>query len=97
MGFEHIVTAGTTVELPPGSTAGMAISAQVAQTRPAPGGTMGIGAEVAPRLDLTRVAPCRDNAGRWGTRGRLDRLRHALLTGGTQGLVGETRKGLGRW
>src|SRR6266436_106682 len=97
MGFEHIVTAGTTVELPPGSTAGMAIGAQVAQTRPAPVGTIGIGAEVAPRLDLTRASPCRDDAGWWETRGHLDRLRHALLTGGTQGLVGETRKGLGWW
>src|SRR5207245_1436861 len=94
MSLEEIRTACDAVELPPGSTARMAVGAQVAQARPAIIGTAGMGAEMALGVHLARASPGGGEQ-RWrSTRGSLG-LR-PVLTGGTQRLVGEPWKRLVR-
>src|SRR4029450_2018938 len=64
MGFEEVALAGRAMQLPPGTTAGMAIRADVAETRPATIATIGVGTKMARGVDLTAAPPDGDEP--WG-------------------------------
>jgi hypothetical protein len=96
MGFVKVSVARDTLQLPPGLTAGMAISAEIAAAEPALVGAIGIGTEVRSGVD---GAPASSGAGDdWrGRAGCLGVCLSALLTGLTQRFVDESRKGGGLW
>ena len=68
-GLEKIATTGDTQQLPPGTATGMAVGAEIAPARPAPIGTVRIGAEMVRGVDLTAASSRHDEAWWWGGRG----------------------------
>src|SRR4029434_2800952 len=94
MGFEEVALAGRAMQLPPGTTAGMAIRADVAETRPATIATIGVGTKMARGVDLTAAPPDGDEPEGWGA-ARLTAQGDVLRTGVTVGVTGEPGKRFG--
>src|SRR5207253_477424 len=93
VGLLEIAPTARAMPLAPRATVGMAIGTDIAQPHPAPIGTGGMRAEVPRGVHLARAATRGDLAG-WRTTGRLGDVLVDLLTGGTGGRAGETRKRL---
>src|SRR2546423_5537398 len=81
------------MQLAPGAAAGMTVSAEIAEPHPALIRTGRRRAEMLRGLHLARPSPRGDSAG-WRAPGRLGGVCVGLLTGGTVGRAGETRKRL---
>jgi len=94
LGLLKVALTLETIQLTPGTATWMAIGSDVATARPPLIRTVGMGAEMPRGLHLARPSPRGDDAG-WRAPGRLGDVLVGLLTGGTRGLAGEARKGLG--
>jgi hypothetical protein len=94
VGLLAIATAAGAMPLSPGATAGMTIGAEIAEPHPALIRTVGMRAAMPRGIHLTRPSPRGYDAG-WRATGRLGDVLVGLLTGGTGGLAGEARNGLG--
>ena len=81
------------MQLAPGATVGVTIGTDIAEPDPAPIVAGGMGAEVPRRVHLARAAARGHDTG-WRARGRLGSVLVGLLTGGTGGRAGESRKRL---
>src|SRR5215471_4163103 len=90
--LQKIALARRAVELPPGTTVGMAIGAEVAPVHPAPIVAGGIRAEMLRGVHLARPSP-RGHDTEWRATGQLGDVLVGLLTGGTWGLAGQPCKG----
>src|SRR5215510_13889147 len=94
VGLQKVAIAAGTVQLTPGTTAGMAIRAEVPSPQPSTIITAGIGTEVHRGVDLTWAALGHDDRGGWHWRGWLG-MRRLMLTQNTRGLVRQTSKRCG--
>ena len=83
------------MELAPGTTTGMTVGAQIAQTEPPPVITTGMRTKVQRGVDLTG-APVRRGHGVWWYRRRRLGRRGISLTQGTMRLVRQALEGLRR-
>jgi hypothetical protein len=95
MHFEKIGPAGHTLQLPPPSTAGMTVGADIATPDPPVIVTTWTGAELVLSIYLSRASPYGDNRQR-GSRGSLGLLLYPVLAGGTGWLIGKPWKRLVR-
>ena len=93
-GLEKVATTDHTQQLPPGTTIGMAIGAEIAPADPAPIGTVRVRAEMGGGVDLA-AAPSRRHDARWRSCGGLRARGGGVLTGVAGRLCGEARKGFG--
>ena len=96
VGFVEVSAAGDTLQLPPGTTTGMPIGAEVAASEPAIVGTIRGRTEVRLGVDSPLAAAGEANEGRWEVR-RLGACCGPLFTGFTKRFMDESRKGLGGW
>src|SRR2546425_11358797 len=92
--LEKIVTTDHTQQLPPGTTIGMAIGAEIAPADPAPRGTVRVRAEVPRGVDLA-AAPPRGHEAWWRSCGGLQAGGGGVLTGVAVRLLGASRKRCG--
>src|SRR5439155_383725 len=92
--LQEIATTDHTQQLPPGTTIGMAIGAEIAPSRPSPIGTVRVRAEMAGGVDLA-AAPSRRHDAWWRSCGGLRVRGGGVLTGIAVWLCGEARKGCG--
>src|SRR6267143_5503017 len=93
VGLLEIASTAAAMRLAPRATAGMPVGSDIAQPYPAAIATVGIGTEMVGGIDLARPSSRGSHAG-WRAPGRLGSVLVGLLTGGTGGLAGETRKRL---
>src|SRR5262245_25118546 len=91
--LKKIRTACHAVQLPPGSTAGMAVGSEVAQSRPPMIVTARMRAELVLGVHLAWASP-RGTGRRWRSRRWLRAGVDGVLTGGTERLLGQADKGL---
>ena len=92
--LQEVAATGDAEQLPPGTTVGMAIGAEIAPAHPAAIGTVWVGAEMHGGVDLTVAPSCHDDARWWGGRGSWVRVAR-VCTGVAMRLDGEARKGGG--
>src|SRR5262245_6157147 len=90
-GLQKIAVTGDAQQLPPGTTVGMAIGAEIAPDHPGPIRTGRIGAEMVRSIDLTAASARHDDARGWGGRGVWVRST-GVLTGVAVRLGGEALK-----
>src|SRR5262249_31771229 len=91
-GLQEVATTDDAQQLSPGPAIGMAIGAEIPPTRPAPIGTVRIGAEMVRGVDLAAAPPRHDEARAWGGRGVWVGGAY-LCTVGAMRLGSEARKG----
>jgi hypothetical protein len=90
MGFQKVLLAAQTLELPPATAVGIAMGSQIAPSHPAIIDAARLGTEL-PRGVHVAWPSLRGGKQRGRKREGLGRCRH-LLTDGTRGFVGEARK-----
>src|SRR4029450_13034058 len=93
-GLEKGATTDHTPQLPPGTTIGMAIGAEMAPADPAPRGTVRVRAEVHRGVDLAAAPPGGEDGG-WRRCGGWRAGGGGGLTGVAVRLLGESRKRFG--
>ena len=96
VGFVAVSVAGDTLQLPPGTATGMPMGAEGAASEPAMVGTMRGRTEVRLGVDRPLASAGEADEGRWEVR-RLGARCDLLLTGCTERLMDESRKGFGGW
>src|SRR2546430_15611630 len=93
-GLEKVAVTGDAQQLPPGTTIGMAMSAEIPPAHPAPRGTVRVRAKMRRGVHLAAAPPRGHDARRRGV-GCLWAKVAAVLTGITVRLGGQARQGLG--
>src|SRR5207253_11412765 len=88
LGFEKVALTTATIQLPPRTTARMAIRADIAEPEPAAIPTVGIGTEMVRGVNVAPAATCRAK-GPWRGAGRLPVRCDALCTCLTGGFKAE--------
>src|SRR6266446_8908603 len=91
--LRKVISARGTLELPPGAVVGVTVGTDIAEPDPAPIGTGRMRTEMLRGLHLAWPSPRGHEAG-WRATRRLGYVFVGLLTGGTGGLAGKTRKRL---
>ena len=90
-GLEKRAATGDTQQLPPGTTIGMAIGAEIAPADPAAIGTVWVRAEMGGGVDLASSPPRGHDARGWGVAGLWAKVA-SVLTGVAVRLFGEALK-----